>query len=155
MLADYGKKRLERQNSSHDPRFVDMDDSKGRDLDAYDLINHQKAEEFQSKLTTKSVPNGLCRRTSASFSPLERAPQPSPRAVLEPIPLAKLSRSRRLSSEVEIQSAESCNRNVLETPCSSDELVKTLFHDSYMEALNFLKKNFDENLVSWILKKHS
>ncbi|XP_022780572.1 cyclic nucleotide-gated cation channel alpha-3-like isoform X1 [Stylophora pistillata] len=146
VLADYGKKRLERQNSSHDPRLVDMDDSKGRDLDTNDYTDHKKAEEFPSKLTTKSVPNGRCRRTSASV-PLGRASQPSARAVLEPIPLAKLSRSRRLSSEVELQSAESCSRNVTKAPCSSDELVKKMFNDSYMEAFNFLKKTLDENLA--------
>ena len=154
MLADYGKKRLERQNSSHDPRLVDMDDSKGRDLDTNDYTDHKKAEEFPSKLTTKSVPNGRCRRTSASV-PLGRASQPSARAVLEPIPLAKLSRSRRLSSEVELQSAESCSTNVTKAPCSSDELVKKMFNDSYMEAFNFLKKTLDENLVSWIKNKKS
>ena len=147
MLADYGKKRLERQNSSQDPRLVDMDDNKGRSLDSNDNTDKQKTEELQSKALVNCVPNGHYKGTSPSFS-LGRTSQPSARAVLEPIPMVKLSRSRRLSSEAELQFAESCSKNDSEAQSSSDELIKKMFNNSCMDALNFLKKAFDEKLVS-------
>jgi len=154
VLAEYGKKRLERQNSCQDPRLVDMDDS-GREnqsmnVDANDNTDSdllaQKTHHLLSLSPANCVPNGHYKRPRLSFG--HASQQPSGRAVLEPIPLAKLSRSRRLSSEAVIQLAETCSKdNSEETPSSSDELLTKMFNNSCMEALNLLKKAYDQKLV--------
>ena len=159
VLAEYGKKRLERQNSCQDPRLVDMDDN-GREnqrinVDANDNTDKdvlaKKTDHLLSLSPTNCVPNGHYKRPRLSFG--HASQQPSGRAVLEPIPLAKLSRSRRLSSEAVIQLAEACSKgNSEETPSSSsDELLTKLFNNSCMEALNLLKNAYDQKLVSVVI----
>ena len=161
VLAEYGKKRLERQNSSQDPRLVDMDDNgrgnRSSHVDANDNTDNdllvQKTDHLLSLSPANCVPNGHYKRPRLSFG--HASQQPSGRAVLEPIPLAKLSRSRRLSSEAVIQLAEasskSSNGNSEETPNSSDELLRNTFNNSCLEALDLLKKAYDEKLVSVVV----
>ena len=136
-----------------------MDDNAGREnqslnVDANDNTDNdllvQKTDHFLSLSLGNCVPNGQYKRPRLSFS--QASQPPSGRAVLEPIPLAKLSRSRRLSNEGIIQLAETCSKgNSEETPSSSDELLTNMFNNSCMEALNLLKKAYDEKLVSVVI----
>lgn len=110
----------------------------------------EKTDHLLSLSLANCVPNGQYKRPRLLFS--QASQQPSGRAVLEPIPLAKLSRSRRLSSEGIIQLSETCSKgNSEETPSSSDEILTKTFNNSCMEALNLLKKAYDEKLVSVVI----
>lgn len=123
---------------------VDANDNTDSDLLA------QKTHHLLSLSPANCVPNGHYKRPRLSFG--HASQQPSGRAVLEPIPLAKLSRSRRLSSEAVIQLAETCSKdNSEETPSSSDELLTKMFNNSCTEALNLLKKAYDQKLVSVVI----
>lgn len=111
------------------------------------MDNNNPLTQKTDHLQANCVPNGHYKRVRLS---LGLASQPSARAVLEPLPPAKLNRSRRLSSEAAIQLAESCSKADLDAAAlsNSDELITKMFSNSCMEALNFLKKAFDEKLVS-------
>ena len=123
---------------------VDANDNTDNDLLA------QKTDHLLSLSLANCVPNGQYKRPRLSFS--QASQHPSGRAVLEPIPLAKLSRSRRLSNEGIIQLAENCSKgNSEERPSSSDELLTKMFNNSCMEALDLLKKAYGENLVSVVI----
>ena len=131
----------ERENQSVN---VDANDNTDNDLLA------QKTDHLLSLSPANCVPNGHYNRPRLSFG--HASQQPLGRAVLEPIPLAKLSRSRRLSSEAVIQLTEICGKgNSEETPSSSDELLTKIFNKSCMEALNHLKKAYDQKLVSVVI----
>ncbi|XP_078362093.1 cyclic nucleotide-gated channel alpha-3-like isoform X3 [Oculina patagonica] len=153
VLAEYGKKRLERQNSSQDPRLVDIDDNGrenlSRNLDTNDNTDRdlltQKTDRLQSTSPVNCVPNGHYKLARLALVPA--SPQPSGRVVLEPIPLAKLSRSKRLSSEAVLQLADTCSKgDSEETPSSNSEAIAKMFSNSCMEALNVLKRAYDERL---------
>ena len=131
----------ERENQSVN---VDANDNTDNDLLA------QKTDHLLSLSPANCVPNGHYNRPRLSLG--HASQQPLGRAVLEPIPLAKLSRSRRLSSEAVIQLTETCGKgNSEETPSSSDELLTKMFNKSCMEALNHLKKAYDQKLVSVVI----
>ena len=120
------------------------------DANANNDLLAEKTDHLLSLSLSNCVPNGQYKRPRLLFS--QASQQPSGRAVLEPIPLAKLSRSRRLSNEGIIQLSETCSRgNSEETPSSSDELLTKMFNNSCMEALNLLKKAYDEKLVSAVI----
>ena len=122
----------------------DANDNTDNELTAH------KTDHLLSLSPANSVPNGHYKRPRLSFG--HASQQPSGRAVLEPIPLAKLSRSRRLSSEAVIQLAQASGKsNSDETPNSSDELLRKTFNNSCLEALNLLKKAYDEKLVSVVI----
>lgn len=127
---------------------VDANDNTDNDLLA------QKTDHLLSISPADHILNGHYKQARLSFG--HASQQPSGRAVLEPIPLAKLSRSRRLSREAVIQLAETCSKgNSEETPSSSDELLTKMFNNSCMEALNLLKKAYDEKLVSVVILQMS
>lgn len=128
----------------HQSLNVDANDNTDNDLLA------QKTDHLVTLSLANCVSNGQCKRPRLSFS--QASQQPFGRAVLEPIPLAKLSRSRRLSNEGIMQLAETCTKvNFEETPSNSDELLTKMFNNSCMEALNLLKKAYDEKLVSVVI----
>lgn len=135
-----------------------MDDNgrenRGRNLDTNDNTDSevlmQKTDPLQSILPANCVPNGHYKRARLSLGPTSQ--QPSARAVLEPIPLAKLSRSKRLSSEAVLQLADACSKSdSKETLSNNDEIITKMFSNSCMEALTVLKRAYDEKLVSVVM----
>lgn len=140
---------------------MDMDDNGrgnlSRNLDTNDNTDSdlltQKTDHLHSITPANCISNGHYKRARLALGPASQ--QPSGRAVLEPIPLAKLSRSKRLSSEAVLQLADTWSKgDSEETLSSNDEAITKLFSNSCMEALNVLKRAYDERLVSVVITLH-
>ncbi|XP_068748338.1 cyclic nucleotide-gated channel alpha-3-like isoform X2 [Montipora capricornis] len=160
VLAEYGKRRLERQNSAQDPRLVDMDDDHTISPDGKSDITNRTPKRKRSSLrslspknelnkdtTANSLSNGRCK--SPAFLPLGQSSHPPGRAILlEPI-APKLRREKRLSSEPSEmqQSLPIYNKDESDDCRNGDVLITNMFNKSCMEAFNFLKKAYEENLT--------
>ena len=110
----------------------------------------EKTDYLQTSISPANcVPNGHYKRARLALGPVSQ--QPSGRVVLEPIAMAKLSRSRRLSSEAVLKLADTSSKGDPEvTPSNNDDFLTKTFSNSCMEAFGVLKKAYDERLVSLI-----
>lgn len=114
--------------------------------DSLQCLAHNNKRNSDSMINF--LPNGQCKRKSLTLEPIS---QRSGRSVfLEPIP-QKLRRGRRVSSDTVIQSAQTAYKSDSDVSSNSDELIAKMFSNTCTEALTFLKKVFDEKLVSILL----
>ena len=111
--------------------------------DSFQSLTHKN--ELNSETTANYIPNGHYKRAALPLG--LTAHSPGRAVLLEPIP-PKLRRGRRLSSDATLQSIQAVSKSDSEATTSSDELITKMFSNSCMEALNFLKKAFEEKLVS-------
>ena len=137
-----------------------MDETNGTDKPVSDdntdrLITQKLRNSLQSFIpknelplnsAANCLPNGHYKLERPSLGPFS---QPSGRAMLlEPIQ-PKLRRGRRLSGDAALQSLQTAGgKGESEDRINSDELLTKMFSNSCMEALNYLKKAFEEKLVS-------
>ena len=136
-MEDTGK-----QNGSDNPDTNDVTGSpRIRKRDSFQSLTNKT--EHNSETTASHLPNGHCKQAPLTLGQISQ-PSKGRAALLEPIP-PKLRRGRRLSDNEALQT--SCNSDS-EVSSNSDEFITKMFNNSCMEALSFLKKAFDEKLVS-------
>lgn len=164
VLAQYGKKRLERQNSALDPRLVDIDDTdraispdcnpttnKTFTLKRSLLHGLSPRNELGMDTTTKGPASGHCKQSALSFIGQNFHP-PGRSALLNPI-APKRRKGRRLSGAsdaIMMQSTLTNNKDGSEDCGICDELKANTFDDSFIEAFNYLKKACEEKMTNQV-----
>ena len=177
MLAEYGKKRLQRQSSSQDPRLVDMEDSISEKPQENDVDTGTSLNELQFPHKTENV-QGISHQSENSSDILPgtsqtnsssnrkrshtlfslRLTQTPVRAVLEPIspkqmlPSDLMFESTPLSSDVKNSNESTTRRDARSSDKGSEQFLANLFSDSCMKAFNLLRAAFEEKLVSGLDK---
>lgn len=154
VLAQYGKKRLERQNSALDPRLVDIDDTdRAISLDCNSTTN----ETLRRK---RRLLHGLSPRNELGMDTTSKGPSsghckpsaPGRSALLNPI-APKRRKGRRIigaSDATMTQSTLTNNKDGSEDCGNCDELKANTFDDSFIEAFNYLKKACEEKMTNQV-----
>lgn len=136
---------------------MDVDETNGTDKPVSDdNTDRLVTQKLRNSLQTFKPKNELSLNSTANFLSnghykLERPslrPSSGRAILLEPIQ-SKLRRGRRLSGDTALQSLQTEGGKGESEDCiKSDELLTQMFSNSCMEALNYLKKAFEEKLVS-------
>ena len=134
----------DKERENYSPDIIDAASSpRILKRDSLESLTHNKKRNSDSMINF--LPNGPFKRKSLTLEPIS---QRSGRSVfLEPIPQT-LRKGRRVSSDTVIQSAQTACKSDSEVSSNSDELIAKMFRNTCTEALTFLKKVFDEKLVS-------